>query len=141
MTITGGKWTTVRKMAEDCVDRVLKELGDRRPCTTTTLRLHQADPKQIDAIETERPEFTGPIHPKLEVRRSRVIWAVRHEMARTVEDFLARRTRALFLNQKAAVESAPVVAELMASELGRDEDWVREQIDAFDRTASHYAAE
>jgi glycerol-3-phosphate dehydrogenase len=59
-------------------------------------------------------------------------------MARTVEDVLARRTRALFLNARAALEMAPAVAALMAAELGRDGDWIAEQVRAFHDIARNY---
>lgn len=67
-----------------------------------------------------------------------MIWAVREEMARTVDDVLARRTRALFLNARAAREMAPAVARIMAGELGRDEAWQADQLKAFDGVSSHY---
>jgi glycerol-3-phosphate dehydrogenase len=67
-----------------------------------------------------------------------VVWAARVEMARTVEDVLARRTRALFLNARAALAMAPRVAELMARELHRSGTWQSEQVRAFADIAGNY---
>lgn len=116
LTIAGGKWTTYRHMAEDAVDHaiVLGKLDDR-PCITRNLRIH--DPGSH--------EKTGG-------------WFARHEMARSVEDVLARRTRLLFLDARAALEKAPQVARELAEELGRDEAWQRSQLTAFQETASHF---
>ncbi|MEX0825025.1 MAG: glycerol-3-phosphate dehydrogenase/oxidase [Pirellulaceae bacterium] len=154
ITITGGKWTTVRKMAEDCVDRVLVETGiEAQPCSTESIKLHGfteqpaadaqrsfygSDLPAIEQLELESPWFAASLHETLSIRRSEVVWAVRHEMARTVEDVLARRTRALFLNARAAMEMAPEVARLMAEELDKDDAWRDEQIANFHAVAAHY---
>ena len=146
MTITGGKWTTVRKMAEDCVDRVIEETGlQALSCKTKDLHLHGyvscaansprsfygADLVEIQKLETLSLELAQPLHESLAIRGSDVVWAVRHEMARTVEDVLARRSRCLFLNAGAALAVAPKVAQLMADELGKDETWCQEQLVQF----------
>lgn len=158
ITITGGKWTTVRKMAEDCVNRLLAHTGiQAKPCQTKTLHLHGyvdnvkgnqvasagrgyygADLTLIEQLETEHPEWATPMHPQLSINASEVVWAVRNEMARTLDDVLARRTRCLFLNSAASLEIAPEVARLMADELGRDSEWVAEQISQFQDLAKHY---
>ena len=78
------------------------------------------------------------MHPDLPYVGAEVVWATRHEMARTVEDVLARRTRALFLNARAAMAMAPLVADLMARGLNRDEAWKTEQLRLFQETALHY---
>ncbi len=69
---------------------------------------------------------------------SEVVWAARYEMARTVEDVLARRTRTLFLNARVAAEIAPTVARLLADELGRDEMWIQQQTRSFQELAKGY---
>lgn len=147
VTITGGKWTTYRKMAEDTVDQaaVVAEL-DAAPCVTRDLRIHGyvkkpwelgelgaygADACHINNMMHDRPDWNEPLHPELDVRIGQIIWATREELARTVEDFLARRVRSLFLNARAAVEAAPRVAEVMAAELGYDEAWQQAQVTAF----------
>ena len=154
LTITGGKWTTYRRMAEDCVDHatVLGRL-EERPCVTRELRIHGhhasadafgplaaygADAEGVLELMRSRPELAVPLHPSLAVNGAQVVWAARHEMARTVEDVLARRTRALFLNSRAALAMAPAAARLLAAELGRDEGWEQDQVAAFGRTAASY---
>jgi len=154
VTICGGKWTTYRHMAEDCVDQAatLAELPDR-PCVTHHLRIHgfQEATREFgslavygsDAYEIRKLIETDaglgePLHAALPYVKAEVVWAAGHEMARTVEDVLARRTRALFLNARAALEMAPAVADLMASELGWDEVTRKEQLSAFRHVASNY---
>ncbi len=153
LTITGGKWTTVRKMAEDCVDRVVEATGrTAQPCPTKTLHLHGylqrpegsprgyygSDLAELQLLESETPELAVPLHDAFTLHGSDVVWAVRHESARTVEDVLARRARSLFLNAPAAVEVAPKVAQLMAAELGKDAAWCEQQVLQFKATAKHY---
>jgi glycerol-3-phosphate dehydrogenase len=155
VTICGGKWTTYRHMAEDCVDQAatLAQLPDQ-PCVTHHLRIHGfhaaakeefgwlavygSDAYEIrKLIESDR-ELNQPLHADLPYVKAEVIWAVRNEMARTVEDILARRTRALFLNARAALAMAPAVADLMASELGWDNLTRTKQLSAFRDVASNY---
>jgi glycerol-3-phosphate dehydrogenase len=154
LTITGGKWTTYRHMAHDCVDQaaVLGDLPERE-CVTKTLNLHgthansQAfgplaaygtDAVLIAGLSAAEPEWGRPLDPALPVVGAEVIWAAREEMARTVEDVLARRTRALVLNAEAAVRMAPQVAALLARELGRDAAWQAAQVSAFNEVAAGY---
>lgn len=129
LTITGGKWTTYRRMAEDAVDRAAELAGlPRRRCVTHDL-----------AITGPAGEVNTPLlDPTLPYRMSDVVRAARHEMAQTVEDVLARRTRALFLNAAAAVRMAPAVAAVLAGELGRDPDWEAAQVRAFRELAKGY---
>ena len=118
LTIAGGKWTTYRHMAEDAVEHAIV-LGrlEERPCVTQDLRIH--DPGTHDGS---------------------VAWFAQHEMARTVEDVLARRTRLLFLDSRAALAKAPQIARELAQALGRDEKWEQAQVGAFKQTAAHYIA-
>ncbi|MEO1529796.1 MAG: glycerol-3-phosphate dehydrogenase/oxidase [Planctomycetota bacterium] len=139
MTITGGKWTTVRKMAEDCVDRIATRLGgDVMDCRTQTLPL-ELPPDERESIERDCPELAEPIHPSMDLRGSDVMLFVRNEMARTVEDVLARRTRALYLNASVALEAAPRVAELISAELGLKTAWIDDQQDAFRDLTRRYS--
>jgi glycerol-3-phosphate dehydrogenase len=155
VTIVGGKWTTYRKMGEDAVDRAEQVAGlGARPSPTAELRLHGAPaPEQVpegqlgqrgsplqlygteapkvQALVEARAELGAPLHPRLPYLQAEVVWAVREEMARTVEDVLSRRTRALLLDATAAAEAAPEVAALMARELGRDAAWESAQVVAF----------
>lgn len=136
LTTAGGKWTTYRHMAEDTVTQAadLAHLSERA-CVTASLRLHGyaasgASDEALRVYGTDAPAIRGlmrtdaalaiPLHPALPYTGAEVVWAVREEMARTVEDVLARRCRALFLNAAAAIEMAPAVAALMARELGWD---------------------
>jgi glycerol-3-phosphate dehydrogenase len=157
LTITGGKWTTYRHMAEDCVDHAIT-LGKLREaeCTTKNLRIHgYADSGSVhasaenhfevygsdaEAIHTlaKNPALGGRLHPDLPYISAEVVWAARAEMARTVEDVLARRTRALFLNARAATTMAEPVARLLATELCRDEAWVSSQLNEFRALAGQY---
>jgi len=154
LTITGGKWTTYRKMAEDCVDHamVLGRLAER-PCATKDLHVHGfhrraeqfgpladygSDAVGLEELIRARPDFATPLHEALPICGAQVVWAARCEMARTVDDVLARRTRALFLNAKAALAMAPAVARLLATELGRDEAWQQRQLAEFADIVSGY---
>ncbi|MDB5288917.1 MAG: glpD 2 [Phycisphaerales bacterium] len=154
LTIAGGKWTTYRKMAEDCVDHAatLAKL-DERPCVTRGLSIHGyhrhtekfgdlscygSDAVAIRELMEADPALGRRLHDALPVYAAQVVWAARHEMARTVDDVLARRTRALLLNAAAAIEMASEVAKLMAAELGRDEPWQRDQIAQFTAIAHNY---
>lgn len=129
VTITGGKWTTYRRMAEDAVDKAIEMAGlDPRPSVTADLAITGTDA----ANSSER------LHPDLPFTRSDVVRAVRDEMARNVEDVLARRTRALFLNANVSIAIAGEVAEIMAKELGKDEVWVAGQIAEFNGVAGNY---
>jgi glycerol-3-phosphate dehydrogenase len=154
LTTTGGKWTTYRHMAEDTVTQaaVLARLPEK-PCVTRTLNIHGFHPHAerfgplaaygSDALAMHDllridPRLGATLHEALPYTRAEVVWAARVEMARTVEDVLARRCRALFLNARAAVEMAPEVASLMARELGRDAVWRQREVAAFAELARQY---
>ena len=142
VTITGGKWTTYRRMGQDVIDRAL---GTERASATEELRLHGwtdgdgapglaeygTDAAQVLALAKEDPSLAAPLHPRLPYRRAQVVWAARREMAMTVEDVLARRTRALLLDARASADAAPAVADLLARELGRDDAWKAGQIASY----------
>jgi glycerol-3-phosphate dehydrogenase len=154
VTVCGGKWTTYRHMAEDCVDQAatLAQLPDK-PCATHQLHIHGfhpaakefgplavygSDADEIRKLIETSPGLSEPLHAALPYVKAEVIWAARHEMARTVEDALARRTRALFLNARAALAMAPAVADLMAAELGWDDVTRTKQLAAFRDVALNY---
>jgi glycerol-3-phosphate dehydrogenase len=130
ITITGGKWTTYRKMAEDTVNIAIEKnkLPDK-PCATKDLKLFGNDqpvmPAEIFSLTTEQL--------KAAIKKS-----VQEQMCMTIEDFLSRRTRSLLLDAKAAIEHAPVVSSLMAAEMNKEESWIKEQIDNFKLTANNY---
>ena len=157
VTITGGKWTTYRKMGEDCVDRVTQISGfPSVPSRTAELPLHGssaaaetfAPPDHLAVYGTDREKVRElaasenglgePFNGRLPYLQAEVVWAARQEMARTVEDVLARRTRALLLDSSAAAEAAPRVAEILAKELHRDTGWQEKQIEEFRSLAQVY---
>ena len=157
VTVTGGKWTTCRKVAQDAVN-VAADVGGLSPAhtRTATLRLHGysrrgdvrypwkvygTDANAIRKLEEADERLSVLMHPALPYRLSQAAWAARSEMAIRLEDVLARRTRALFLNAKAASVAAPAVAAVMASELGRDERWAAAEVLAFRRLAKRYVCE
>src|ERR1700686_2383638 len=171
ITVTGGKWTTYRHMAEDCVDQAatLAELPEK-PCPTHHLHIHgfeetpRDDPRKevhkdvqiefakkfrslkiygSDATKIRKlidadPTLGEQLPPALPYIKAEVVWAVHEEMARTLEDGLARRLRALFLNARAALEMAPATATLMAKELAGDEPTQEKQLAEFREVASNY---
>lgn len=156
ITITGGKWTTYRKMAEDTVNKAL-EIGKltRQPCRTKSLKIHGytqekypghwevygSDAPQIQQLADTRPAWKEKLHRNFEHIAAEVVWATRYEMALNVEDVLARRLRILFLDTRASLEMAPKVAAIMATELGKDENWVADQLARYTEIAAGYQIE
>ncbi len=156
ITITGGKWTTFRKMAEDTINKALKVHNIKYiPCKTENLSIHGNMPQKnvdlnnylymygtdmaaIKNIEQEKEQYAKKIHPQYPNTYAEIVWAIREEMAQTVEDILARRVRFLFLDARAAIDSARAVAEFMAQELNYDDKWVQQQTNEFISTAKNY---
>ena len=155
VTVTGGKWTTYRRMAVDAVDQAARVAGlSVRASATASLRLHGwhadltrgddplsvygSDVRRLQDLMRECPEWRQRLHPSLPYRAGEVIWAAREEAARSVDDVLARRTRSLFLDARASIEVAPCVADLLATELGRDEMWQEQQVAQFRVLAGGY---
>ncbi len=154
LSIAGGKWTTYRHMAEDCVNQasILAKLPEKA-CPTEKLNIHGfhrhpekfgslavygSDAMWIQDLIRADAGLGVPLHPALPYCAAEYVFAARFEMARTLEDSLSRRTRALLLNARAAIAMAPQVAELMARELGRDAAWQEEQVLAFRELAKSY---
>lgn len=154
ITITGGKWTTYRRMAQDTIEKAIKlNLLQDRPCVTQNFKIHgykelvdRNDPLYIYGSDREallkltqsNPELAEKIHPAHPHLKAEVVWCVRNEFARTVEDILSRRVRLLFLDARAAIEAAPVVAKLLATELNKDENWISQQVADFTAIAKDY---
>lgn len=154
LTIAGGKWTTFRKMAEDAVDQAQTMAGlDERPCKTVHLQIHGwtkqaidapnlsvygADAQAVQDLAAAEPALAEKLHAELPYIKAEVVWAVREEMARTVEDVLSRRTRGLLLGARASIEAAPIVADLMARELGKDEAWKSQAVADYRTVAKGY---
>lgn len=152
VTLTGGKWTTFRKMGEDTVDYFPKVTGlkinkskssDTKihgfENTERTGRLAEygSDADHILALE-KKANLSLKIHDDYPYTMAQVQWAVENEMAVTVEDVLSRRFRLLFLDVEAAVEAAPKVADKMAELLNHDQQWIDQQLDKFDKLANKY---
>jgi glycerol-3-phosphate dehydrogenase len=160
LTIVGGKWTTYRHMAEDAVNQaVTLGLLNEMPCITRSLRIHgyapnppaasialESDPLSIygsdapliRALAEQHPELAEPLDPDLPCIGAQIVWAARNEMACTLDDVLARRTRALLLNAAAASRMAPRAAQILARELGRDDAWAASQLDEFRKLVAQY---
>jgi glycerol-3-phosphate dehydrogenase len=154
ITITGGKWTTYRRMAQDTINRVIA-IGKlpAASCNTKNLPIHGAmeitdrtnhmyvygsDQKAILQLIADTPELGEKLHPKSAFSKAEVVWAIRNEMARTVEDILARRVRMLFLDARTAIAAAPFVAKMLAKELGKDATWEQQQVQDFTAIAKNY---
>ncbi|GAA0753435.1 glycerol-3-phosphate dehydrogenase/oxidase [Psychroflexus lacisalsi] len=154
ISITGGKWTTYRKMAEDTLNKVIS-LGylPKKECVTEHLFIHGAmkteerdnhlyvygsDQEHLQKLIEKEKSLGEKIHADLNYLNVEVLWAARHEMARTVEDVLARRVRVLFLDAKRSIEMAPKVAEILAKELSKDQQWIDKQIQDYTTLAKGY---
>jgi glycerol-3-phosphate dehydrogenase len=146
VTIIGGKWTTYRKMGEDVVNEAVRGLSPGSGQSTKELKVHGWKPDasavdergwygsdlgELEELEGKDRNMAAALSKTMTVTEAQVVWAVRMEMARTVEDFLARRIRVLQLDARESLRMAPRVADIMARELGRDDQWIREQLDAY----------
>ena len=154
ITITGGKWTSYRKMAEDTVDKAISLCGlEKRKCVTRKFKIHGwkpqpdltdhmyvygSDIENVLALIKQNPALGEKISEKFDYTMAEVVWAVREEMALTVDDVLARRVRLLFVDAREAMKAARRVAEVMAAELGRDQEWIEAQVKDFTAIASNY---
>jgi glycerol-3-phosphate dehydrogenase len=154
VSVIGGKWTTYRKMAEDAMDNIFSDgLLPTEKGSTENLKIHGytvnvdenrlaiygSDKKEIEKLEKQNQYYSQTLSEETPITVAQVIWAVRNEMARTVEDFLARRTRVLFTDAKLAVDLAPKVADIMMRELGQNEVWKARQLDKFSEVAKNYS--
>jgi glycerol-3-phosphate dehydrogenase len=154
ITITGGKWTSYRRMAEDTIDKAIA-LGkiSKRKCVTRKLKVHGwrpnpdltdhmyvygSDEPLIRDMIKQNPALGEKLSEKYDYTVAEVLWAVRKEMAFTVEDVLARRVRLLFVDAREAQKAAPRVAQIMAQEMGKDEKWIEEQIAKFNKVSDNY---
>ncbi|WP_308991147.1 glycerol-3-phosphate dehydrogenase/oxidase [Mariniflexile litorale] len=154
ITITGGKWTTYRRMAQDTINKAISiRKLQNVPCKTKNVKIHGAtefndktqhqyiygsDQEAIQNLIVTSPELGEVLHSRLPYTKAEVIWAIRYEMARTVEDILARRVRTLFLDARATLEIIPMVAKMLTKELDKDASWEQHQIDEFTKIAHQY---
>ena len=151
VSILGGKWTTYRKMSEDLINTAQSVGGlQERSCITHSLPIHGYDynsdwtnPLHVYGADIEKihkldEAGNKSLSDQLHLSKNQIIWAVREEMAMTVEDVLARRSRALFLNAEAALALAPKVAKIMAKESDQNQDWIDQQIKEFKALTQKY---
>ncbi len=152
LTIVGGKWTTYRRMAEETINKAISAgLLEKRKCITSDypltaqtgnslnrLRIYGDRSFEIEAMIRENPELGFPINPGLPYTKAEILWICRNEMPLNIEDVLARRTRALFLNAKASSAIAEEVAALMAKELGFDLNWQKTQVELYRQLVKNY---
>ena len=153
LTMVGGKWTTFRKMGEDLVDKTEKRNGwSHIPTKTKHLKIHGYKENvdhnnplyyygsdENELLNLAKEDGLGEsISTSLQVINAQIVWAVKYEMARTVEDFLARRTRCQLLDARESIKMAPQVAKVMAKELGKDEAWQTKQVDDYVQVTLNY---
>ncbi len=161
VSLIGGKWTTFRLMGEDTVDKAARVGGlaptgrqnqlwiadcprssEQKTCEGfDPLRVYGSERTRLEELCRGTPALARPLHPRLPYRMVQITWAVREEYARTVEDVLSRRTRALILDASASVEAAPAVARVMAQELGKDVCWKDDQVRSYSRLARKYTVD
>ncbi len=153
LTIIGGKWTTYRRMAEETIDKgITAGFLNRKKCSTADLKLTNINMStstgrlhiygeglaEIEIMISERPDLGSQVDNRFPYTRAEIIWICRNEMPVNVEDILARRTRALFLNAQASAEIAEEIANLMAEEFGHDQQWKNEQVESYNQLAKNY---
>jgi glycerol-3-phosphate dehydrogenase len=153
ITLTGGKWTTFRKMGEDTVDTYYQTKG-LKPAKSQSaqtkihgyvhdlpeghLRVYGGNADKILALQKEDPSLSNKLHPDYPYSEAEVVWAVREEMAVKIEDVLSRRIRILVLDARAAKQMALKVAQIMAQEMGKDKEWISGELEDFDKLAKKY---
>jgi glycerol-3-phosphate dehydrogenase len=153
LSVFGGKWTTYRRMAEETIDKAIKTgFLEKRRCITTNLKLTKLSPGNSSArlhiygegaedilrMIKDNPELGLPLDPRLPYTKAELIWICRNEMPLNLEDLLARRTRALFLNAKASLAIAEEAAALMAKELEYSMIWQTEQVESYNQLVRNY---
>jgi glycerol-3-phosphate dehydrogenase len=153
LSIIGGKWTTYRQMAEETLDAAIRKGAlEKRKCVTENLSLgtvplgdalgrlsiYGKGAEEIKGMIQNDPEIGKHVHAMLPYTIAEIIWICRNEIVTCVEDILARRTRALFLNARSSIEMAPAIAKIMAAEMGFDENWRRTETEKFRLLANNY---
>jgi glycerol-3-phosphate dehydrogenase len=151
ISILGGKWTTYRKMAEDTVNTARTVAGlQERQCITHNLTIHGYDYSSnwknpihfygtdIEKIENLCDEGNSSISKKFFISKNQIIWSIRNEMAMTLEDVMARRTRSLFLDAIESLRIAPKVLEIMAREMKKNTNWIKNESANFEKVARNY---
>jgi glycerol-3-phosphate dehydrogenase len=153
LSIIGGKWTSYRRMAEETIDKAIRTgILDNKKCVTKKfsfysnnatlkserLKIYGNQAAEIEKIINDQPALGELIDPRLSYTKAEIIWICKNEMPGTLEDVLARRTRALFLDVRASAEAAPLVAGLMAKEFGYDKAWEERQVTDYNKLIVNY---
>ncbi len=156
ISITGGKWTTYRKIAEDLIDKAISVHNlPKIACKTEHISIHGnqkttaldrenhlyiygTDIPAILQLQENEPELKEKLHPDYDYTMAEVAWSIRNEMARSIDDVLARRVRLLFLDARAAIACSEKVADLLTKELGHDDTWKENQIAVFKTLANGF---
>jgi glycerol-3-phosphate dehydrogenase len=153
LSIIGGKWTSYRRMAEETIDRAIKAgilekkkcltrnfsfYSNNKPLKSERLKIYGNQASEIEKMIINQPDLGELIDQRLPYTKAEIIWICKNEMPRTLEDVLARRTRALFLDVRASVEAGPVVADLMAKELGFNKTWQEKQTTDYNKLTANY---
>lgn len=153
LSIIGGKWTSYRRMAEEAIDKAIKAgILEERKCITKNfsfytngirlesgrLKIYGNKASEIERMIKEQPVLGELIHQRLPYTKAEIVWICSNEMPERLDDMLARRTRALFLDAMASAEAAPVVAELMARELGFNASWQQSEISTYNNLIINY---
>jgi glycerol-3-phosphate dehydrogenase len=153
LSIIGGKWTSYRRMAEETIDRAIKAgiiekkkcitqsfsfYSDNKPLKSERLKIYGSQASEIEKIITDQPDLGELINQRLPYTKAEIVWICKNEMPQTIEDVLARRTRALFLDVRASVEAGPVVADTMAKEFGFSKEWQEKQIADYTKLTANY---
>ena len=153
LSIIGGKWTSYRRMAEETIDRAIKAgILEKRKCITKDfklirenlslktdrLKIYGEGAAEIQKLIIDQPGMEKELVSGLPYTEAEIRWICRNEMPVTIEDMLARRTRALLLNVRASLVMAGKVAEIMAEEFGHGNKWKEEQLKDFRLLAENY---
>jgi glycerol-3-phosphate dehydrogenase len=139
ITITGGKWTTYRRMAEDTVNLAIQKASlPERPCRTADLRIEARQEAGLRSLMEAEPSTKTKLHASLPYTEAEIVWAAREEWCMTLEDALSRRTRSLLLDARAAIDCGPRVAHLLSQQLGKDESWQEKEVASFNELAINY---
>ncbi|OFY63413.1 MAG: FAD-dependent oxidoreductase [Bacteroidetes bacterium RBG_13_43_22] len=153
LSIIGGKWTSYRRMAEETIDRAIREgILEKRKCMTKKISFFSPDPElhekrlqiygnkavEIEKMICEQSSLGKLLNPLLPYTKAEIVWICRNEMPRTLEDMLARRTRSLFLDVRTSITIAPAVADIMAGELRYDNQWKEQQLEEYNKLALNY---
>ena len=153
LSIVGGKWTSYRRMAEETIDKGIKSgILERKKCMTRNFRFYSNEAElksdrlkiygdqaaEIEKMIDDKPELGELLDTRLPYTKAEIVWICRNEMPLKLEDILARRTRALFLDAGASAAIAPVVAEIMSQELKTDVKWAEDQVKEYNQLLLNY---